>query len=90
MQRGGRFCVERVKFVKFGEREGGGGGVRREELGVDWAAKPLRPAGRAGEAREESLPCQREVPSASEAEGFLAVCGCNGRRRKARRTPPVT
>ena len=34
------FCVERVKFVKFvkfGEREGGG--VRSEELGVDWAAK---------------------------------------------------
>ena len=40
----GRFCVERVKFVKFGEREGGG--VRREELGVDWAAKPLRLRGR--------------------------------------------
>ena len=44
----------------------------------------------AGEAREKSLPCQREVPSASEAEGFLAVCGCNGQPRKARRNPPVT
>ena len=29
----------------------------------------------AGEARERSLPCQREVPSVSEAEGFLAVYG---------------
>ena len=28
----------------------------------------------AGEARERSLPCQREVPSASEAEGFPACC----------------
>ena len=42
----------------------------------------------AGEARERSLPCQREVPSASEAEGFLAVCGCNGQSGKARRNPP--
>ena len=29
----------------------------------------------AGEARERSLPCQREVPSVSEAEGFLVVYG---------------
>ena len=29
----------------------------------------------AGKARERSLPCQREVPSVSEAEGFLAVYG---------------
>ena len=29
----------------------------------------------AGEARERSLSCQREVPSVSEAEGFLAVYG---------------
>ena len=42
----------------------------------------------AGEARERSLPCQREVPSASEAEGFPAVCGSNGRPDKARRNPP--
>ena len=41
-----------------------------------------------GGAREKSLPCQREVPSASEAEGFLAVCGCNGQSGKARRNPP--
>ena len=63
MQRGGRFCVERVKFVKFWERDGVEGGVRREELGVrreEWIgrqrgdgaaaespAKPLRPAGAA-------------------------------------------
>ena len=42
----------------------------------------------AGEAREGSLPCQREVPSASEAEGFPAVCGGNGQSGKARRNPP--
>ena len=41
----------------------------------------------AGEAREESLPCQREVPSDSEAEGFLGVCGCNEQPGKARRDP---
>ena len=35
-----------------------------------------------------SLPCQREVPSASEAEGLPAVCGCNGQSGKARRNPP--
>ena len=44
----------------------------------------------AGGARGKSLPCQREVPSASEAEGFPAVCGCNGQSGKARRNPPVT
>ena len=42
----------------------------------------------AGGARAESLPCQREVPSASEAEGFLAVYGRNGQFGKARRNPP--
>ena len=62
-------------------------------------AKPLRPRGLgqlptqwgafcAGGAREESLPCQREVPSASEAEGFLAVCEYDGQSGKARRNPP--
>ena len=49
---------------------------------------PLKGEPFAGEAREGSLPCQREVPSASEAEGFLAVCGCNGQSGKARRNPP--
>ena len=43
---------------------------------------------RAKPAREKCLPCQREVPSVSEAEGFLAVCGCNGQSGKARRNPP--
>ena len=33
------------------------------------------------------LPCQREVPSASEAEGFLPVCGWDGQSRRARRNP---
>ena len=42
----------------------------------------------AGGARGRSLPCQREVPSASEAEGFLAVCGYDGQSGKARRNPP--
>ena len=42
----------------------------------------------AGGARAESLPCQREVPSASEAEGFLAVYGRNGQFGTARRNPP--
>ena len=53
------------------------------------ASSPERGAFCAGEAREKSLPCQREVPSASEAEGFLAVCGGNGQSGKARRNPPV-
>ena len=53
------------------------------------ASSPLRGAPFcAGEAREKSLPCQREVPSASEAEGFLAVRGCNEQSGKARRNPP--
>mgnify|MGYP004554087383 CR=1 FL=1 len=54
------------------------------------ASSPVRGAFCAGGARERSLPCQREVPSASEAEGFLAVCGGNGQPGKARRNPPVT
>ena len=73
----------------------------RERVVTQSPSKPLRPrklgqlptawgAFCAGEAREKSLPCQREVPSASEAEGFLAVCGCNGQSGKARRNPPVT
>ena len=107
MQRGGRFCVERVKFVKFWERDGGGvrsyewiGRQMGDGAAAEGQAKPLRPRrlGQlpcegslfAGCARENSLPCQREVPSASEAEGFLAVCWGNGRPRKARRNPPVT
>ena len=73
----------------------------RERVATESPSKPLRPAYAAssplrgapfcaGEARERSLPCQREVPSASEAEGFPAVCGCNGQSGKARRNPPVT
>ena len=50
---------------------------------------PLKGEPFAGGARGKSLPCQREVPSASEAEGFLVVCGGNGQPRKARRNPPV-
>ena len=42
-----------------------------------------------GGVPEESLPCQREVPSASEAEGFLPVCGCDSAQGKARRNPSV-
>ena len=75
--------------------------VDRERVVTQSPSKPLRPrrlgqlptawgAFYAGKAREESLPCQREVPSASEAEGFLAVYGCNGQSGKARRNPPVT
>ena len=73
--------------------------VDREWVATQGPSKPLRPrklgqlptawgAFCAGEARERSLPCQREVPSASEAEGFHAVCGCNGHSGKARRNPP--
>ena len=76
------------------------GRQRGDEAATQSPSKPLRPRGLgqlptqwgafcAGGAREESLPCQREVPSASEAEGFLAVCGCNGQSGKARRNPPV-
>ena len=65
--------------------------ARRNPSGLaSSASSPLRGAPFcAGEARERSLPCQREVPSASEAEGFPAVCGCNGQFGKARRNPPV-
>ena len=74
--------------------------VARERAATQGPSKPLRPrrlgqlptawgAFCAGEARERSLPCQREVPSASEAEGFLAVCGGNGQSGKAHRNPPV-
>ena len=73
--------------------------VARERVATQGPSKPLRPrklgqlptawgAFCAGEARAESLPCQREVPSASEAEGFLAVYGGNGQFGKARRNPP--
>ena len=34
-----------------------------------------------------SLPCQREVPSVSEAEGFLPGCGVDGVLGKARQNP---
>ena len=73
--------------------------VARERVVTQSPSKPLRPAYAAssplrgapfcaGGARAESLPCQREVPSASEAEGFLAVYGRNGQSGKARRNPP--
>ena len=54
------------------------------------AAKPLRPSltldhlpckGRLvarAKPREKSLPCQREVPSASEAEGFIYIVSSMG------------
>ena len=35
----------------------------------------------------ESLPCQREVPSVSEAEGFPPGCGGDGVQGKARQNP---
>ena len=64
--------------------------ARRNPSGLaSSASSPVRGAFCAGGAREGSLPCQREVPSASEAEGFPAVCGCNGQSGKARRNPPV-
>ena len=65
--------------------------ARRDPSGLaSSASSPVRGAFCAGEARERSLPCQREVPSASEAEGFPAVCGGNRQSGKARRNPPVT
>ena len=63
--------------------------VAPRHLPAQRGVTPKRGAFCAGEARERSLPCQREVPSASEAEGFLAVCGGNGQSGKARRNPPV-
>ena len=61
--------------------------VAPRHLPAQRGVTPKRGAFCAGEARERSLPCQREVPSASEAEGFLAVCGGNGQSGKARRSP---
>ena len=81
-------------------REGQGRAVARERVLTHSPSKPLRPRLRSasspkrgaflrGRSPRESLPCQREVPSASEAEGFPDVCGCNGQSGTARRNPPV-
>ena len=36
-----------------------------------------------------ALPCQREVPSVSEAEGFLPGCGGTACRARPVRIPPA-
>ena len=64
------------KVCKVWEKGGWWGRVRSEELGVDWAAKPLRPSGSdgrrgfCGSRRRKAAEGSRPLPTMQKAKGW--------------------